>query len=172
MQEPELSPEETTRNLVHAGLFLVAFELIKQLVVKRVESFYNGIEYGPGGPFKNYKADVLVRHKHVFEASLLYLRDHFEAISAEDLDAIQRLREYRNEIAHNLPTMLGAMDPVSSEALLVRARESLFRLSNFWVYIDVGADPEFRDTDWKTVYGSDLVLLDRIIDQTHSLRAQ
>jgi hypothetical protein len=31
-----LSPSELNRNLVHAGLFLVAFELVRGLVVNRV----------------------------------------------------------------------------------------------------------------------------------------
>jgi hypothetical protein len=160
-----LSPDELNRNLVHAGLFLVAFELVRRLVVKRVKGFYEGITFGEGGPFKSYEHDVLARHKDVFEASLPYLRDHFEAISAQDLNAIQALRQHRNLIAHELPRLLPTMDPAANYALLSRAREALFRLSNFWVYIDVGADPEFKsqDIDWENVAGEDLMLLDQII---------
>jgi hypothetical protein len=53
---------------------------------------------------------------------------------------------------------------------LSRAREALFRLSNFWVYIDIGADPEFRsqNIDWEKVVGEDLMLLDQIIEKCQS----
>jgi hypothetical protein len=167
-----LSPGELNRNLVHAGLILMAFELVKTLVVERVKAFYDGVTFGEGLPFKSYEHDVLSRHKHVFEASLLYLKDHFEAISADDLSAIQALREHRNDIAHHPPRLLPNMDQLESENMLSNARESLFRLSNFWVYIDVGADPEFtsQNIDWQAVAGEDLILLDHIIEQTRRIR--
>jgi hypothetical protein len=166
----KLSPSELNRNLVHAGLFLVAFELVRELVVKRVKGFYKGVTFGGGMPFKSYEHDVLARDKNVFEASLLYLRDHFQAISSEDLNVIQALREYRNRIAHELPHLLPSMDLAANEALLSRAREALFRLSNFWVYIEIGSDPEFtsQNIDWETVAGEDLILLDQIIERCRS----
>ena len=143
---------------------------MRNLVVERVKGFYEGVTFGEGLLFKSYEHDVLVRHEHVFEASLLYLRDHFEAIRSEDLNAIQALRQHRNRIAHELSRLLPNMDPAANYALLSRAREALFRLSNFWVYIDVGADPEFRsqNIDWEKGVGEDLMLLDQIIDGCRS----
>jgi|SRR5580704_11642435 hypothetical protein len=167
-----LSPDDLNRNLVHAGLVLVAVELVRKLVVNRVKAFYDGVTFGEGLPFKDYEQDVLSRDKHVFEASLLYLRDNFEAISADDLDAIQALRKHRNRIAHDLPSMLPKMDRVESENIIAEARQSLFRLSNFWTYIEVGSDPEFasQDIDWEAVAGEDLTLLDEIIEQARRVR--
>lgn len=167
-----LSPAELNRNLVYAGLFLVAFELVRELVINRVKGFYANTTFGPGMLFRTYEQDVLARHKHAFEASLLFLRDHFEAISPDDVMAIQALREHRNVIAHELPRILPIMDPSENERLLLRAREALFRLSNFWVFIDIGADPEFKSKalDWKQIAGEDLMLLDHIIHETHSQR--
>lgn len=168
MRFSEMSGGEVRRNLVYAGLFLVAFELVKELVTRRVKGFYANTTFGPGMPFDSYERDVLSRAKNEFEASLLYLRDHFEAIVSEDVLAIQALRKHRNDIAHELPRMLPSMDPLENEKLLVRARESLFRLSNFWVYIDIGTDPacKAQNVDWETVAGEDLMLLDQIIEQT------
>jgi hypothetical protein len=153
-----LSPSELNRNLVHAGLFLVAFELVRERVVNRVKRLYRGVTFGEGMPFKSYENDVLARDNNVFEASLLYLRDYVEAINSEDLNAIQALREYRNRIAHELPHLLPNMNPAANEALLSRAREALFRLSNFWVYVEIGSDPE-------AIAGEDLMLLDQIIER-------
>lgn len=61
---------------------------------------------------------------------------------------------------------------LESENVIAEARNSLFRLSNFWTYIDTGADPEFvsQNIDWEAVAGEDLILLDEIIEQTHRIR--
>ncbi len=159
-----MKPEDVRHHLSHAGLILLSFELLKKLVIVRVKNFYANTFFGPGMPFKTYEDDVLARHRDVFEASLLYLRDHFDAISADEMDAIQELRKYRNRIAHELPQLILDMDAAQNELMLIKARACLFRLSNFWVYIDVGADPDFRDTDWEAAAGDDLMLLDQIIE--------
>jgi hypothetical protein len=128
--------------------------------------------FGEGLPFKSYEHDVLSRHKNVFEASLLFLKDHFEAISSDDLNAIQELRKRRNKIAHDLAAMLSTMNPADNRRALSQARDALFRLSNFWAYIDVGADPEVRalGVDWNEVAGEEFILLDRIIKQMDHIR--
>ena len=166
----DMRAEDVRHNLTHAGLILLAFELVKKLVIVRVKNFYANTVFGDGLPFKTYKDDVLARHKDVFEASLLYLRDHFEALRVDEMDAIQELRQYRNRIAHELPQLIPDMVPAQNELMLAKARACLFRLSNFWVYIDIGADPAFknRGIDWDTIAGTDLMLLDQIIEQLHA----
>jgi hypothetical protein len=162
----EMSASSVRHSLTHAGLILVAFELVKNLVVTRVKGFYANVTFGEGMPFKSYQHDVLARHKDVFEASLLYLRDHMEAIRRDEMEAIQNLRRYRNQIAHELlQRILESPDQESDSQILTNARASLFRLSNYWVYIDVGSDPDFKHLDFDRVAGADLELLDRIIEQ-------
>jgi hypothetical protein len=48
---------------------------------------------------------VLARHKSRFEASLLWLVEA-GAVTVAEVDGVRSLREYRNEIAHELPRML------------------------------------------------------------------
>ncbi len=86
-----LTEEELTRALAYVGLVLVAFELVKRLIVNPIKAFYCDVTFGNGMPFKSYEEDVLSRHKNEFEACLLYLSDFMEAIDS-DLQAIQRLR--------------------------------------------------------------------------------
>lgn len=167
-----LSSAELSRNLVYAGLFLVAAELIKELVVTRVKEFYSDTVFGPGLPFTSYAKDVRSRHKIAYEASLLFLRDHLKALGPEHVLAIQAVRERRNKLAHELAKRIVSMNPVENEALLTRARSALFRLSNLWTYFDIGADPELasKDIDWTQVYGEELMLLDHVIEKTRELR--
>jgi len=103
MSVEDLSDEELGKTLAYAGLVLVAFELVKSLIVRPIVEFYRDITFHEGAPFNSYEADVSFRHKNQFEACLLYLRDFMEAIDAEDVFTIQALRKHRNDLAHNLP---------------------------------------------------------------------
>jgi hypothetical protein len=139
-----LSSAEVSRNLIYAGLFLVADELIKNLVVSRVRTFYAHTTFGPAAPFKSYEDDVLTRNKHVFEASLFFLRDHLKALTSEQILAIHAVRAHRNVLAHELSEQVASLESDKNEGLLTRARDALFSLSNLWTRIDIGADPEWR----------------------------
>ena len=167
-----LSSAAATRALVYAGLFLVAYELIRNLVVAPVKRFYDKTTFAPGMPFRTYEDDVLSRHKDVFEASLLYLRDHFKALTPEQVSAIQDVRRQRNSVAHALSKQLSSLDPLVNENLLTAARDALFSLSNHWTYVEIGCDPEFADLDpdWTQVCGEDLTLLDFVIEKTRDQR--
>jgi hypothetical protein len=113
-----LTEEELTRALAYAGFILVAFELVKSLIVKPIKAFYAGVTFGNGLPFKSYEHDVLSRHKNEFEACLLYLRDFMRAIDSDDLLAIQGLRKHRNDLAHDLVNKLHDLEIESYMPLL------------------------------------------------------
>lgn len=111
MQPTEkLDDEEVTRNLTYVGFILLAFELVKSMVVDPIKLFYRDTTFGKGMPFKSYEEDVLSRHPNVFEASILYLRDLMEVIDSEDALTIQSLRKHRNDLAHDLPDMLSRLN--------------------------------------------------------------
>jgi hypothetical protein len=166
-----LSEKEITRVLAYAGLVLVAFELVKSLVVKPIRSFYAYTTFGAGMPFKSYEADVLSRHRNEFEACLLYLRDFMQAIDSEDMDAVQDLRKHRNDVAHDLANQLHVLKVDSYATLLARVDRALFKLSNHHTYIEIGSDPEFqgRGIDWSTVKGHEYLLLEQILKKVKIL---
>ena len=58
----DLTDEELTEVLAYTGLILVAFELVKSLIVEPIKVFYWHVTFGEGMPFKSYEEDVLVRH--------------------------------------------------------------------------------------------------------------
>ena len=91
-----LSEDDLTRSLTYAGFVLLAFELVKSLIVDPIKLFYRDTTFSVG-PFKSYELDVMSGHKNEFEACLLYLRDFMEAIDSNDVLAIQGLRKHRNE---------------------------------------------------------------------------
>ena len=85
MQKIEgISSEEVESILSYAGLVLLAFELLKRMIVDPIKEFYTDVTFGEGLPFKSYEEDVKIRHKNILEASLLYLCDFMEAIDSDD----------------------------------------------------------------------------------------
>ena len=166
MNQPllNLSEDDLTRALAYAGLVLLAYELVKSLIISPIRLFYRDTDF-TSGPFKSYEEDVLSRHKNEFEACLLYLRDFMEVIDSDDVLAIQEFRKHRNEIAHDLPSKLKHLNIQSYAPLLKGADKALFKLSNHRTYMEIGHDPEFqgKGIDWETVYGTEYMLFKEVI---------
>ncbi|MEW6068111.1 MAG: hypothetical protein AB1610_07465 [Nitrospirota bacterium] len=168
-----LTEEELTRALAYAGFILVAFELVKSLIVKPIKAFYAGVTFGKGLPFKSYENDVLSRHKNEFEACLLYLRDFMKAIDSDDLLAIQGLRKHRNDLAHDLVNRLHDLEIESFVPLLEKANKALFKLSNYRTYMEIGSDPKFqgKGIDWSTVKGHEYIVFEEVLNKVKLLGA-
>ncbi len=161
-----LSEEELTSSLAYAGFVLLAYELVKGLIVKPIKLFYQDVTF-ESGPFSTYEADVKSRHKNEFEACLLYLRDFMQAIDSNDFLAIQCLREHRNDLAHKLPAKLKKLDVNSCVPLLVTVDKALFKLSNYRTYMEIGSDPEFQGQgiNWDTVYGTEYMIFREVVSK-------
>jgi hypothetical protein len=161
----DLSTDEVREALAYAGLVLVAFELVKSMIVKSTRFFYADVTFGEGMPFKSYDEDVLSRHRNEFEACLLYLRDFMEAIDSEDLMTVQALRKHRNDLAHDLVARLPALRPQDYQPLLENVDRTLFKLSNYRTRMEIRADPEFqsRGIDWDAVKGHEYLLFEEIV---------
>jgi hypothetical protein len=167
-----LTKDEVTRVLAYAGLVLVAFELVKSLIVNPIKVFYRDVTFGAGMPFKSYEHDVMSRHRNEFEACLLYLRDFMEAIDADDMQSIQELRQHRNELAHDFAHRMHKIDVEHYMPLLERANKALFKLSNYRMYIEIGSDPAFKNLgiDWNTAKGPEYALLEEVLSKVMLLR--
>lgn len=166
-----LSEDDLTRSLAYAGFVLLAYELVRSLIVDPIKLFYRDTTFR-SGPFKSYESDVLSRHKNEFEACLLYLHDFMKAIDSDDVLAIQGLRKHRNELAHDLPSKLRRLDVDSYAPLLEKADKALFKLSNYRTYMEIGHDPEFQDQgiDWDTVYGTEYMIFKEVVEKVRILQ--
>ncbi len=168
----DLTEEELTRSLTYAGFILVAYELVKTLIVGPIKAFYSDTTFGEGMPFKSYDVDVLSRHKNEFEACLLYLRDFMKALDSDDVLAIQGLRKHRNDLAHDLVSRLSQLDIAAYWPLLEKADRALFKLSNYRTYMEIGADPAFQNSgiNWETVKGHEYLAFKEILKKVKILQ--
>ncbi len=161
----KLSEEEITNALAYAGFILVAFELVKSMIVHPIKLFYRDMTFGEGMLFKSYEEDVLSRHSNQFEACLLYLRDFMEALNSEDVFTIQALRKHRNDLAHNLPDKLVNISVEEYLPFLEKTDKVLFKLSNYRTYMEIGSDPAFQNKgiNWDTIKGPEYLLFEEIL---------
>jgi hypothetical protein len=166
--------EELTRALSYAGFVLIAFELVKSLIVNPIKEFYTNTTFGEGAPFNSYKEDVLSLHKNQFEACLLYLKNFIQAIDSEDVLTIQALRRHRNDLAHNLPGILHNLVIENYLPLLEKTNKTLFKLSNYRTYMEIGSDPDFqkKGINWDTIKGSEYELFEEVLGKVKILKKE
>jgi hypothetical protein len=161
----KLSPEEVRRNLVKASVFITAYELMKDAILRNVSGFFisgfdqSGLTHSP-----EYERDVLSRDKNKVRASLLWLLD-MKAITPDNLAAFDEMRKHRNEVAHDLPKLL--VDPAFSVDLhlLNELHIMLRRLDRFFGEIEVDTNPDFdgKQVDLDGIKSGTTLLLEYII---------
>jgi hypothetical protein len=101
--ESFLNPDVLRPNLIIASLYIAAFEVLKSTVVDRIKDFYtsgfdeNGPRTSPG-----YQTKVLSKNRSPQHASLEWLKES-KAVDDHDIAIYERVKECRNELAHEIP---------------------------------------------------------------------
>ena len=161
--ERMLHPEQLRDTLLAVSLFVMAFEMFRDRVVAHPRSLHENSFDENGWHVDNaeYRASVLSRHKSPFQASLLWFLEH-GALSVEELDQIASLRRSRNQVVHDLSSLLGsaALPNVGEQFTQLVA---LFRKLELWWFRSVEQEfnpdldgVEFADDEYTS--GSILVL--------------
>jgi hypothetical protein len=159
----KLEPSTIRAALLRAGMLLTGWELLQNDIEAKVRDFFltgfdeRGLIYDE----EAYNRNVRARHKHVFEASLLWLVD-LKALSPAQATRVREMREHRNKVAHQLPTLL--VDPEQSISVeVLREMKSVLRaLAIFWGRIEIDTNPDYdgREVDDDHIHsGSSLLML-------------
>jgi hypothetical protein len=146
-----------------AGLILLSFEILKNIVIKPIKCFYDRVTFSDNSPLKSYENDVLSRDKYEFKSCLLYLCDFMEAIKKEDISTIMELMEKRNDVAHELISTLEDFDFDEYYRIALATKDVLFKLSNFRIRMDLMADPDYKELDWEEVVGDEYILFEKVL---------
>jgi hypothetical protein len=146
--ELKLGPAEVKGNITNAGLFLIAFELLRSEIIDPIKGFYlvsEGLESTPAFQ-REYSAEVLSLHENLFHASCLWLVNA-KAFAAADMELALAIRKHRNRIAHDLPRLL--TDPASSvdAELLKEAYRLLSLTGQYWGRLSVDINPVFDGSE-------------------------
>lgn len=144
--EKFLNPESLKQNLLQGGLYLAAFEMLKQSLVGRPRDFFcfavadGKIVTDLDSP--DYISEVRSLHKHSYTASALWWHKQ-GAITNDDLELLRQIREHRDQIAHNMPKIIGTAEHSINLDLLVHTNTLLAKLDNWWLQnVEAGIDPD------------------------------
>lgn len=146
--EDFLNPEILKTKLISASIYLAAFEILKDSIIERIETFFTD-GFGPQGNVLSpeYETEVKSRHKSKVRASLEWLKEH-EAITTEDIEAFDKIRESRNEVAHEMPNLLGGESSVNFAQQFERMVALLRKIEVWWIVnFELAIDPYFRDAE-------------------------
>jgi hypothetical protein len=155
--------------LTYAGLVLVAYDLVKGMIVNPIRAFYKDVVFHDGCVFRSYSADVLTRDKNEYRACLLYLRDFMGVLGDSDIACIEELRAHRHVIGHELPSLVREFPIDDYLDLMARVDATLFKLSNHHAYIELGADPISVGWDWSQVWGPEYILFNEVVAQVRAM---
>jgi len=170
----------TDRQIEHsavvAGAVTLAHTLLEALVVESVKSLYDRTTFAQAESadhmtFQSFEADVLWRHKVEFDACLLYLRDFMQVIDKNDVQSIQDFELQYLVAACHLRNNISALDFDSLNEKLMHIDRAVFKLSNHRLYVEIGADPEFKEIDWETQKGNEYVLFEGAINAMRLLES-
>ena len=176
-REREIDPRilldgETVRmNLMLAGLFLTAFEILKAAVIEGLKSHLVRAQELPGGDFQDlvdslgketasslrdtfqqdvarYEQELGIRFEQRMQTGLLPSAQHLSnsgVLTDDDCDEIRRIRDHRNEISHELPQLLIATDSGINVSFLPKVRDLVRKVDAHWARLDLLFDLQTGD---------------------------
>lgn len=161
----KLEPEAIRSTLAFAGLFQLIHEMIKSSVLDDLKGFYGHNPLAAGEWFwggEKYRTEVLeLAPKSEFRASLLWL-EQAGALTAEQMERLDVVYEYRHRIAHELAQFIVDADLSVDIKLLTDAVAILRHVSRFWtqVEIDMGSFRAHGEVTVDDVHPGRMLVLD------------
>jgi hypothetical protein len=148
-----LNPATLKQSLIEASVFLTAYEMFRHSVVENLRSFYSdSFKDGKWIQSANYNTKVLDLYpRDVFHASCLWFQQS-GAIDQSDLDTIQRIRDHRNAIAHELPKFISSVDHAVEGQLLAALFKIVTKVDRWWIAeIEIPINPDFDSTERESI---------------------
>lgn len=141
--EKFLHPETLKNNLIAISLFITAFEMFKDRVVEKPETFFtNGFDEKGLIVDERYKYEVLVLSKSKVYASLLWL-EKMEAIEQTDIAIFDSIRQHRNEVAHEPMEFLASSKRNFDSSKFRDLIALLAKIEKWWfVNFELSIDPD------------------------------
>lgn len=154
--EDFLNPELTRSQLISAAIFIAGFEMLKVSIIDRIRDFYwDGFHEKEDIISPEYVSKVVSRNKSRLYASLAWLEE-IEAIDSVDLQSFERIKRCRNQLAHNLFTLLANDGLPQSLQQCFNEMVALHQKIEIWwiVNVELAINPDY---DAQTIEESDII---------------
>jgi hypothetical protein len=145
--EKFLNPESLKQHLQAGGIYLAAYEMFKNSLVGHPRDFFcNGFAEGKEKIDPKYQTEVLSLDKnHTYHASALWWKKQ-GVLTDDDIALSVKIREHRDEIAHDIPRFLGTANGVIRLDLLESVFVLLTKIDKWWIQqVEIPTNPDFDD---------------------------
>lgn len=123
-------------NINFAALFVLNFECLKDYIITQPRDFYSDVAIKDGKlcceETEEYKKEVRSLEKNIENASLRWFMNA-DAITEEDYNLYQKLRERRNDITHELLKNLNNGFNETDAKLYVKLLELYQKIDKWWI---------------------------------------
>lgn len=161
--EDFLNPELTRSQLISAAIFIASYEILKDSIIGRIRNFYiDGFNEKEDIIAPEYASKVLSRNKSRLYASLSWLQEN-GAIDSADLQSFERIKICRNQLAHNLFTLLAneglplSLQQCFDEMCMLHQKIEVWWIVN--VEIDINPDYDGQTIDENEIVPGSVMML-------------
>lgn len=165
--ERALHPETLKMNIITASIFSMAFEMLKESIIEKIQGFFtdgfdeNGMIVSP-----KYKEKVLSLNKSPLYASLMWLQS-MDAIDDKDVGTFEHIKRCRNTLAHEMLAFASSgvdfdVDEAFNDMVGLLRKIEMWWFVNLEMAIDPEAYPE--DLDLEQVIPGPVWSLQMLID--------
>lgn len=161
----KMAPEAMAVAMVRAGAILTGYELVKSSILEQPKSLLANEWNSTGQPVigAEYRSKVLTGGRNAWTGSCAWLVEA-GALTAEQVEALDRIRAHRGDVAHELARLLVDPDADVEAGMLVELRSIMRSLDRFWGAIEVDINPDFDgrrdDIDHDGIQSGSGLLLD------------
>lgn len=157
-------------NINFAALFVLNFECLKDYIITQPRDFYSDVAIKDGKlcceETEEYKKEVRSLEKNIENASLRWFMNA-DAITEEDYNLYQKLRESRNDITHELLKNLNNGFNETDAKLYVKLLELYQKIDKWWINeieIPISGEVLPDEHDPEQVLGGQAIILSIIND--------
>jgi hypothetical protein len=165
--EKFLNPEILRTNLIVGSLFITAFEMLKDSIIRRSRDFFtDGFDENGWIINDNYKNKVLSLNKSPLYASLEWL-NKMHVINDSDVEEFTKIKNCRNDIVHEIAQYISKGKNIDLLPLFSTMSDLLYKIEKWWILnIEISTDPDFdgQEIDEDSIIPGKIMILRLLID--------
>jgi hypothetical protein len=143
-----LDPEVLRPSLMLASIYIATYEILKDSIISRIKDFYvTGFDQSGEIIGTDYLSDVLSKNRSELYASLEWLKES-KAITDVDIAVFNKVKQCRNDIAHEISRMLSEGLPKDFSDRFNDMVSLISKVERWWIInVEIPLNSEFADKE-------------------------
>lgn len=142
-----LNTEEVKFHLTCASLYLTAYEMLIDTMLRLSKDFYTvGYDGTNDVISEDYTKSLKQLYpKDIVIASAMWFQSKLDCLNEKDVELIKELKAYRNQLAHEMPKVISEIDYDVKTHYIEKIRD-LYKKIHLWWFIEIESTTD-PDTD-------------------------